>query len=205
MPRDRPLPFARTDAALLAVTVALAALVVFATDREFRSIPETPLEARPWSRWPDWMRTGCRSLIRPWRDVLALVGTLGSGLAVIAYRPWRTGHPRESGPGRVALAITAVMSLCWVVMDAVDLWIAPLVPLPPGVSWGNGPPAYFYHFWNTLPLRLAWAVAAAWIALALSGGWRPPTDWIERSGRCVGWVWLASFVGHGALSIIFLG
>ncbi len=37
-----------------------------------------------------------------------------------------------------------------------------------------------------------WGVAAAWIALAFNGRWRPERSWIDRLGRGLGVFWLGS-------------
>jgi hypothetical protein len=36
------------------------------------------------------------------------------------------------------------------------------------------------------------AVAGAWLALALSGRWRPARDWLDRAGRVLGVCWVIS-------------
>jgi hypothetical protein len=36
------------------------------------------------------------------------------------------------------------------------------------------------------------AVAGAWLALALSGRWRPERDWLDRAGRALGVCWIVS-------------
>jgi hypothetical protein len=38
--------------------------------------------------------------------------------------------------------------------------------------------------------RVGFAVAGAWLALLLSGHWRPERTWIDRLGRATGWLWL---------------
>ena len=37
-----------------------------------------------------------------------------------------------------------------------------------------------------------WAVAVAWLILALSGHWRPEPSWLDRLGRTFGCFWLAA-------------
>lgn len=41
------------------------------------------------------------------------------------------------------------------------------------------------------PYRVVFAIAAAWLTLALSGRWRSRSCWIDRAGRIVGAAWIA--------------
>jgi hypothetical protein len=38
--------------------------------------------------------------------------------------------------------------------------------------------------------EIAYAVAASWTLLALSGRWRAERSWVDRAGRVVGWLWI---------------
>jgi hypothetical protein len=38
--------------------------------------------------------------------------------------------------------------------------------------------------------RIGFAVAGAWLALLLVGGWKAEPSWIDRLGRAVGWLWI---------------
>jgi hypothetical protein len=52
-------------------------------------------------------------------------------------------------------------------------------------------PFRFYHnFWYLYGLPVGPAVAAIWIALALSGRWRAERGWIDVLGRVIGWLWI---------------
>lgn len=42
--------------------------------------------------------------------------------------------------------------------------------------------------------RIGFSVAAAWLTLALNRRWRPERGWIDRMGRVLGWLWVASAV-----------
>jgi len=41
------------------------------------------------------------------------------------------------------------------------------------------------------PTAAAAAVVAAWTVLALTGAGRKPSNWFERLGCSVGWIWIA--------------
>jgi hypothetical protein len=41
-----------------------------------------------------------------------------------------------------------------------------------------------------VPMKSSCAVAAIWVALALSGRWRAEKSWIDRTGRLLGWYWI---------------
>ena len=41
-----------------------------------------------------------------------------------------------------------------------------------------------------IPLKSSCSIAAIWIALALSGRWKPETSWIDRTGRILGCYWI---------------
>jgi hypothetical protein len=38
--------------------------------------------------------------------------------------------------------------------------------------------------------RNGYAVAAAWLTLAIGRRWRPEPTWVDRSGRAIGFFWL---------------
>jgi hypothetical protein len=46
------------------------------------------------------------------------------------------------------------------------------------------------HFLNTMAM-IGVAVASSWLLLLVSGRWRPEPSWIDRSGRVLGWIWIA--------------
>jgi len=48
-----------------------------------------------------------------------------------------------------------------------------------------------------LPLMAGGAVAAEWSLLGFIGGWRPSPNWLDRSGRLVGLLWLVSIAALG--------
>ena len=46
--------------------------------------------------------------------------------------------------------------------------------------------------------RIGFAVAGGWIALALTGQWRPRPEWHDRLGRALGGIWI------GAMALLWL-
>lgn len=48
------------------------------------------------------------------------------------------------------------------------------------------------------------SVLVAWTTLALSGRWRRPADWIDRSGRALGVFWIVIGLGFGGLAFLEL-
>src|SRR5690348_13969543 len=171
----------RLDIVVLVVTVGVAAIAVAATDLEYRGLSSAPFDV-PWSRWPSWARRLIRPTGRVQVAVMAFTLTLAVGAAICAYRPGRD-RPARRGPGDVALALAFLLASIMALGVALDRGISPLIPLPPGSARGYGP--LFYSYWVPLTWRTAEAVAAAWIALALTGGWRRPAGPTERLGRCL--------------------
>ena len=103
------------------------------------------------------------------------------------------------------MAIAALLALFWVLMNASYHWVTPLIPPPPGTTRSSGPWLVFTHLWATLPLRITWAVAWAWVVLALTGGWRPPIDRADQLGHWVGWGWIATYLWGGLEIAIAMG
>ncbi len=70
-----------------------------------------------------------------------------------------------------------------VAMAIEALWIGSLLAL------GSG----FIHASTVVvgyAQEVSFAVMGAWIALALSGRWRPEPSWVDRSGCLLGMLWL---------------
>lgn len=44
------------------------------------------------------------------------------------------------------------------------------------------------------PVEIAPWIAAGWIALAFSGGWRGEAGWIDRLGRLLGTLWIVAWI-----------
>lgn len=204
MPKARPRRLQGIDAILLTIAVGLAALVIRATDRELIGMSVSSFVGRPWSRWPSWLQQWVSSGNRLRPAAFAFLSVFSTGLALVAYRPRRGGRGR-SGPGHIAVAIAALFSLFWVVWNVCYRSIVPLIPLPPGTSWGTGPWLFFIHLWATLPPQITWAIAWAWVVLALTGGWRPPIDRADQIGRWVGWCWIATYLWGGLEIAVAMG
>lgn len=201
MPPTRTRQVTVIDLALLSGFAILSGWTVYATDREYSVLPSFPREGRSWSRSPAWIHRWHWSACRLNLDTLAFLGVLSVALAVITYGP-RCNRPGRSGPGHIAVALAAILVLNSILREALHQWITPLIPLPPGTSkWvlGLGPP--YYLFWPELPLRIAWALMAAWITLAMTGGWRRSIDWTDRLGRWLGWAWIGAYLWDWLLRV----
>ncbi len=55
---------------------------------------------------------------------------------------------------------------------------------------------YGHQFWQlifpTYADRVGFAVAGAWLVLALGGSWSRGQGWVDRLGRVIGWCWIAA-------------
>ena len=49
------------------------------------------------------------------------------------------------------------------------------------------------------------AVLGSWATLGAGGRWRAEPGWIDRTGRCLGWGWIASFVVVGLINRLGVG
>jgi hypothetical protein len=74
--------------------------------------------------------------------------------------------------------------------------MAPLVcslSIPP-MPWGGSQLMVAQLSLLSYTPEAGFAVAGAWLALALGGRWRPEPSWIDRLGRAVGWLWIAALM-----------
>jgi hypothetical protein len=55
--------------------------------------------------------------------------------------------------------------------------------------------------WVTSPYRVAPAVVAAWMTLAMGGRWRPEAGWLDRFGRGLGVFWIGAAVVDRLLEV----
>jgi len=66
-----------------------------------------------------------------------------------------------------------------------------------GLAWREGDVPAFVVFFNiasrTLDL-VGPVVATVWVALELSGRWRPEQSWIDRAGRLLGCAWIILYI-----------
>jgi hypothetical protein len=53
------------------------------------------------------------------------------------------------------------------------------------------------RYWRGSAEHLGPAVAGVWLALWISGRWRPEPGWIDRFGRLLGGFWVLSLVAFG--------
>jgi hypothetical protein len=110
----------------------------------------------------------------------------------ITLVPLRLRRPRPRRPGRLpgTLACCAVaLALVFILAEQASAWFEPI----------PGPARFVPHYhainlvFNLLRLDLySPAVAGAWLALALSGRWRPERDWLDQAGRALGVCWIVA-------------
>ncbi|WP_406698467.1 hypothetical protein V5E97_06275 [Singulisphaera sp. Ch08] len=108
-------------------------------------------------------------------------------LLLLRFRQPRPRRPCRH-PGSVACCAVAFASaLIFVIW--VSYWLMP-GPSPPSFVRSDRTVVLVA---NVLRLELySFTVAGAWLALAVSGRWRPGPDWIDRAGRILGVLWIAS-------------
>jgi hypothetical protein len=73
---------------------------------------------------------------------------------------------------------------------AMDIWEALTIPFRirgpvTGRTIYSGP------YFSTTAFGASTAVAVAWILLAAGRRWRPEPNWLDRTGRVLGWFWVA--------------
>jgi hypothetical protein len=132
-------------------------------------------------------------MLKPLPSYAARLTVVFVALALtISLIPLRFRQPRPRRPGRhpgtVACCAVAMALMFILVREAIS-WLHP-VPSTYGL-----PPHYravnFIFNLDRLDLY-SLAVAGAWLALALSGRWRPEPDWLDRAGRVLGLLWIVS-------------
>jgi hypothetical protein len=110
----------------------------------------------------------------------------------IALIPLRLLRPRPCHigrlPGFVACCAVALAS-AFILAGQANTWLQPLT----GPERAEPNIRAINLVFNLLRLDLySTAVAGSWLALALSGRWRPERDWIDRGGRALGACWIVS-------------
>jgi len=110
----------------------------------------------------------------------------------IALIPLRLRRPRPrrpgGGPGMVACCAVA-LAMAFILAEQANHWLKPA----PGPSSAEPHYRTINLVFNLLRLDLySPAVAGAWLALALTGRWRPECDWVDRAGRALGFCWIVS-------------
>ncbi len=106
--------------------------------------------------------------------------------------PLRLRQPRPRRPlrypGTVACCAVA-LTLAFILAEQASTLFK---PVPNAARFGPNYQAIDLVF-NVIRLDLySLAVAGAWLALGLSGRWRPARDWLDRAGRVLGICWIVA-------------
>jgi hypothetical protein len=107
-----------------------------------------------------------------------------AALRLVPPRPRLRRLARQ--PGTVA---------CWAASFVLAIEIALSLVILSGIT--NQRLGSLSHFimssagFRHMTSKVGFAVAAAWLTLALSGRWRAEPDWIDRAGRVLGAIWIA--------------
>lgn len=127
----------------------------------------------------------------------AIAWTLALPVLQLRRGPWRRAVRR---PGMIACLaaiqgglltfVSMGFMLCYALAVASTLRLGPIVWVARSVKLMFAP--------------IGLAVLVAWTTLALSGRWRRPADWIDRSGRALGVFWLVVGLEYGGLAFIEL-
>lgn len=103
---------------------------------------------------------------------------------------------RGPRPARVRLYSRPGMAACCAGSVAIVVGVCPVIFswlhvhfTAPDQEWGVL--EFARSFWFIYELPIGPAVAATWLALILSGRWRPRRGWLDRLGRFIGWFWIA--------------
>ena len=105
--------------------------------------------------------------------------------AVFVAKPG--GRDRFRQPGALAMVL---VGLTWA-FDAIQTAIqGGLLVLTTGKSFSDGVFWYLFGPIYDASFRAGLAVLAGWATLSLLGLRRPSPNWLDRSGRAVGWAWL---------------
>ncbi len=120
------------------------------------------------------------------------------GLRFVSPRPRRRRMAVEAGvlaclAGAMAVGIVTAWRLVWFLTEVLY-----------GEGWGY-PWAYswLYQAPAGSTRLVAFSVLVAWTALAWGGLWRRSRDWIERSGRVIGGLWIAAYLGDTVNEYIY--
>jgi hypothetical protein len=111
----------------------------------------------------------------------------------ISLIPLRFRRPRPRRPGRhpgTVACCAVAMALAFILAREAISWLRP-VPSQTLLSVPHYRAINFIFNLDRLDLY-SFAVAGAWLALALSGRWRPEPDWLDRTGRVLGLLWIVS-------------
>jgi hypothetical protein len=133
--------------------------------------------------------TGVLELINP------VVFAWTAGIVVIRILPPRPRLRRLAAqPGFIACAMFLAAALFAYAILAFTIVTRGRLRVPLGTSLT--PALINYHGIATLlsVQQGGWAVAVAWLMLALAGRWAAEPSWIDRLGRALGVFWLAAAI-----------
>jgi hypothetical protein len=173
---------------------------VAATAVAFASYPRSPLEYFPafleqireaWSRNPSLHGSLFSFLVTLeyifWlpQMVLAFWTLALVGLRLLPPRPRLRRLARQ--PGTIASCVASSVLLIVEISLALILLATLRTNSPQQHIWfyvmsGDG--------FRVMTAKVGFAVAAAWLTLALSGRWRAEPDWVDRMGRFMGAFWI---------------
>ncbi len=106
---------------------------------------------------------------------------------LVIFVPKPGGRERFRQPGALAMLMVAFTWVYDVIQTAIQggmLW------LTTGQSFSDGGFWYLFGPIYDVSFRAVLAVMASWITLALLGLGRPESNWLDRSGRILGWIWV---------------
>jgi hypothetical protein len=181
----KPRPFGLTDAMILVVAVAAGLSVNRLNWAGFVDRWRQPIDAH------DSIET-----------FLALVAPqLAAGTIATLVLRMRNPRPsfrriaREPGSAACTVALAAfVVIACWVgLITAMGRSVEFSEHLTKAGVHTYGSAALYPLSGRILVAygdRIAFAIAGAWLAVCLSGRWRPEPTWLDRLGRTMGWLWL---------------
>jgi hypothetical protein len=107
-------------------------------------------------------------------------------VAVLVPRP--AGRRRFRQPGVLAVvlvALTLTFNEVQTLGHGITLYLTVGKSFDNGVFWWVFGPIYDMAF------RAGLAVLSGWFTLVLAGGWQSAMGWLDRSGRLLGWMWIA--------------
>jgi len=147
-----------------------------------------------WNARPTFHASLYHTLVLVQMSVWALLLPLLSSWT-IALLPLRMMRPRPRWrrltrqPGFIACCVA---SLVLVVETSLSVLILGSMHTHYTVkTWGQAwTIAFSGDGFRQMGSRPGFAVAAAWITLAMTGRCRPASDWVDRLGRVIGWIWV---------------
>ena len=124
--------------------------------------------------------------LRTWSFVLSPCAAMWTiALSMLSFRrPHAPLRRLTCHPGVVASWSFSIMLSTLVVLQVINM------------MWGYGYDISIafrpYNIMFELVQPAGCAVLTTWIIAALGNRWRPEADWVDRSGRILGMIWIAS-------------